>query len=332
MMQAVIVEEYVDKVYAYAVKRTYSEEEAEELAKLCGVPAYYVEERIDNLLKREAIISPVKGKYQTNFIIWTDKHGIYCEENAETALIPIMDKMMEALRGIAKEAAKIDFYKAEKSEEDLFYLYGAMAFDYARAKFHSKPFPKIKEKADGFCWNYVGSMETGAHRRIGFSVLHCGNNGGKYTHTVYANYGGFARRDMMYDIYIDACEDILRNGEAENQNAAALAIRDGYIVRREDGSLFVTAPAFTKLQKKQFDEIAHKYFAPIIEEYTACVNHFLTGYKKLFPKHLQMDADYMCSHEFIGMYQVIIAMAQKNGEIPLPTSGSYCDVMVQYRE
>ena len=33
MMQAVIVEEYVDKVYAYAVKRTYSEEEAEELSQ-----------------------------------------------------------------------------------------------------------------------------------------------------------------------------------------------------------------------------------------------------------------------------------------------------------
>lgn len=319
----------------------------EELAKLCGVPAYYVEERIANLVKRDAIIEPVKGKYRTDFIIWSDKHGIYCEENGETALLPVHDKIMEALRGIAGEAKEIDFYRAEKSEKDLFYLYGAMAFDYARKKFCDNAFPEIKEKYDGQCWNYQGYMTTNAHRKIGISVLHCGNGDGKCGHTVFTDFGGFARRDMMYDKYIDVCENILKNAwtgtgntalpareeqVVENKDAAALAIQEGYILRREDGSLFVTAPFFTKAQKKQFDEIAHKYFAPIIEEYIACVGKFLTGYKKLFPKHLQVDADYMCSHMFFSMYQVIIAVAQRNGEIEKPIPGSFCDVMVQYRE
>ena len=76
----------------------------EELAKLCGVPAYYVEDSLRNLLKREAIIEPAKGKYQTDFIIWSDKYGIYCEENAEKALMPIMDNLLSALRKITKEA------------------------------------------------------------------------------------------------------------------------------------------------------------------------------------------------------------------------------------
>lgn len=39
----------------------------EELAKLCGVPAYYIEERIKNLLKREAIIEVSKGKISNRF-------------------------------------------------------------------------------------------------------------------------------------------------------------------------------------------------------------------------------------------------------------------------
>lgn len=65
----------------------------EELAKLRGVPAYYVEDRIENLIKRCAVIQPVKGKYQTDFIIWTDKYGKYCEENAEKTLMPIMDRL-----------------------------------------------------------------------------------------------------------------------------------------------------------------------------------------------------------------------------------------------
>ena len=151
----------------------------EELSKVCGIPAYYIEERIENLLKREAIIEVPKGKYQTDFIIWSDKYGIYCEENAEKELMPIMEKLLKALDSIAKEAAKIDFYKAEKSEEDLFYLYGAMAFSYARKHYCKLSYPQFKKKYDGNEWCYLGSMETGNHRRIEIGTQHCANLGSR---------------------------------------------------------------------------------------------------------------------------------------------------------
>lgn len=112
---------------------------AEELAKLCGVPAYYIEDRISRLLKYEAIIEATKGKYQTDFIIWSDKYGIYCEENAEKILMPIMDELLTALKEISRQAMKLDFYKAEKSEADLFYLFGVLAFSYANSKYCSLP-------------------------------------------------------------------------------------------------------------------------------------------------------------------------------------------------
>ena len=38
----------------------------EELAKLCGVPAYYVEDRIGNLLAREAVSEPKKSGQKEN--------------------------------------------------------------------------------------------------------------------------------------------------------------------------------------------------------------------------------------------------------------------------
>ena len=76
---------------------------------MCGVPAYYIEERIGILLKREAVIEVSKGKYRTDFIIWSNKYGINCEENAEKALMPIMEQLLEALLNIAKEAAKNPF-------------------------------------------------------------------------------------------------------------------------------------------------------------------------------------------------------------------------------
>ena len=77
-------------------------------------------------------------------------------------------------------------------------------------------------------------------------------------------------------------------------DSLANAIKDGYIVRRKDGSLFVTSPAFTLEQTEDFNKIVETYLIPHIDEYSEIVNKFVKGYKKLFPKHLQDDADRMC--------------------------------------
>lgn len=136
----------------------------EELAKLTGVPAFYIEERIDNLVKREAIVEASKGRYLTDFIIWSDKHAIYCEENSEKVLMPIMDKLISALDGIAKDSARVDFYRADIAEKDLYYLYNASAFDAMLNKYNKLPYPEIKKRYDGYNWSYSGYMETGKHK------------------------------------------------------------------------------------------------------------------------------------------------------------------------
>ena len=118
----------------------------EELSKLCGVPAYYVEDRIENLMKREAVVRTGKDKYRTDFIIWSDKYGIYCEQTAEKALMPIMDKLLLALKSIAAEAGGINFYQAGKSAADLFFLYGILAFETERKKFCRLPLSGNQEK------------------------------------------------------------------------------------------------------------------------------------------------------------------------------------------
>lgn len=305
----------------------------EELAKLCGVPAYYIEERIDNLLRREAVIESVKGKYRTDFIIWTDKYGIYCEENAEKELMPVMDKLIAALKSIAEEAGKIDFYRAGKCEKDLFYLYGIMAFAYISRNYCSLPYPEIKRKYDGNKWCYIGNMETGGHHRVGIAMQINANKGsrGSFSHIVYAGINGFSWREMMRGCYVNACEDILKNGRSDDIDSTALAIQEGYIIRKEDGSCFVTSPAFTKEQRIEFDSIADKYLKPLMPEYSAAAEKFIAGYKKLFPKHLNDDADRMCKEMFMGLYTVITAYAQRTGAVELPSADSCCDVMIQFK-
>lgn len=304
----------------------------EEISKLCGVPAYYVEDRIDNLLKREAIIETVKNKYQTDFVILSDKYGAYCEENAEKALMPIMDKLVTALKHIASEAVGIDFYKAEKSESDLFYLYGAMAFDFASKRYCKLPYPWFGKKYDGNEWCYLGNTETGRHRRTAIGIQHSGNLGsrGHFSHTVYNGIGGMAYRKMMYDNYINVCEDILYNGKTEDTESAANAIRDGYIIKRQNGNFFVTAPAFTEKQYSCFNEIADKYLAPIMPQYSEAAENFIHGYKKLFPKHLSDDADRLCHNMFMGLYKVIAEYAQITGETEKPSENFCCDVLIQH--
>ena len=61
---------------------------------------------------------------------------------------------------------------------------------------------------------------------------------------------------------------------------------------------FVTVPFFTIEQK--FDAIADKYLAPLLPEYSEIINKLISGYKKLFPKHLKDDADRMCHDMFMG--------------------------------
>mgnify|MGYP001025298674 FL=1 len=306
---------------------------AEDLAKLCGVPAYYVEERVDNLVKRNAVLEAVRGKYQTNFIIWSDKYGTYCEENAVKALLPIQDKILEALKLLAAEAGSLGFYKAEKKDSDLFYLYSSMAFEYLLHHYCRLPLPPIPENYNGMRWRYIGSMETGAHSRCRLNVNSCGNADGRsrYTHTVYHGIDGTSFRDIMYGKYIDTCADILRTGSSDDTDSAARAIQAAYILRREDGSLFVTVPAFTCEQKNAFEALVEKYLSPLTDEYARLTEQFIAGYKKLFPKHLQEDADRMSRNLYLDLCIVLLAHAQKTGAIEPPTPGFCCEVLLEKR-
>lgn len=306
----------------------------EELARVCGVPAYYIEERIENLIKREAIIETANGKYQTDFIIWSDKYGIYCEENAEKMLMPIMNELLKAFDGIAEDAAKIDFYKAEKNKDDLYYLYGIMALSYARWHYCKLPYPPFKKKYDGNEWCYIGNMETGKHRRTGIGTQHSANSGSRGTcsHTVYNSISGITFRQMMYDNYINVCEDILCYGSTKDIDSLANAIQDGYIEKKQDGSFFITVPFFNKEQKAEFDAIADKHLAPLMPEYSETVNKFISGYKKLFPKHLNDDADRMCQNMFVGLYAAIIEYAQRTEKIKMPSQNCCCDVLIQFKK
>ena len=84
-------------------------------------------------------------------------------------------------------------------------------------------------------------------------------------------------------------------------------------------------------QTESFYKIVETYLIPHIDEYSKIVYGFVKGYKKLFPKHLQDDADRMCQGMFVGMYSVIVEYAQRTGKIEMPSENCYCDIMQQFK-
>ena len=206
-----------------------------------------------------------------------------------------------------------------------------MAFDYLSRHYCKLPFPQIKQKYDGYWWNYIGSVETGKHprTRIGSQVSANRGSMGTCSHTTWFGMNGIHFRKMMLDTYINACEDIIYSGYSEDKNAVANAIKDGYIVKKDDGNFFVTVPCFTAEQKRDFDAIVEKYFATLMPEYSKIAETFIADYKKLFPKHLSDDVDRMCQNMFSNLYVTIVAYAQKNGDFEMPSKNCYCEVMIQ---
>ncbi len=304
----------------------------EELAKALGVPAFYIEDRVTYLEERCALIQPSKGKYRTDFLIRTDKYAKFCEENVEAALMPIIDRLTDALEQLYAEARKIDHYRAEKSEEELKYLYGAMAFRYLSRNYSRLPYPEIPQNYDGNRWRYIGHKESGKYHLSSVGWQHNSNVGsrGNYEHIV-LTMRGFAFRHMMTDNRINVCEDILTKGSTAYENDAALAIKDGYIIRRDSGELFVTTPAFTLEQKQRFDELVEQIFAPLMPEYSDIVEQFVAEIIKLYPKHLAEDAQRDCQGFFFGFYEAIEEYCVRTGRLSAPKDDWVCDVMVQWK-
>ncbi len=301
----------------------------EELSKICGVPAYYIEDKIGTLVSRQAMSESVKGKYRTDFVVYSDKYGIYCEENAENAILPVAARMIEALQKIAAATDKIGFYRAEKNSDELFYLFGVMAFYFMQQKYSKLPHPQIEPKYDGWRWAYMGSIETGAHERIGVNCRSCSNDGsGSYAYYGFTKFGGFGFRDIMYNTDINVFEDIMTKGTTEDKNSALHAIEQGYIERRND-ALFLTVPMFTREQKAEFDAIVERYIEPLIDDYAEAVKKFASGYKTLFPHHLSDDADRACADMMLGLYPAFTRIAEREGIVTRVESDRFCEVLVQ---
>lgn len=314
--------------YCYEEPKT-----VEELAKLCGVPAYYIEDRLSNLIKHEALSEPAKGKYRTEFIIYSDKVSEYGEKH-KYIFEPVVGKFIFSMKTLAGSIVKAGICTAGKTNNELTYLYGIMALEHLSSKYNPVKLADIPVRYDGNRWSYHAHMATGSKYPVrGLGREQSSNLGsrGSYQHISY-HFGGFDYRPMMYDNQINICEDILTGSEITDTTSAAAVIERGYVIREDDGKLRVTVPAFTKEQYGIFKILAEKTFADSIGEYSDAVSVYVKGYKKLFPKHFEDDVNHACSYMFLTLYATTVCDLAKEKELlKQPQTGSICDVLIQHK-
>lgn len=305
----------------------------EELAKICGVPAYYIEDCLRNLVYREAVSEVSKGKYRTDFIIYSDKDSEY-GENARGIFEPIVDEFVASLKALANDVDDLGIYTAGRPKEELIYLYGVMAMEHLSGQHNPVRYTDHPVRYDGFRWSYYAHLLTGQtyevhglRREAGFNL----GGRGSYRHGSW-HFGGFAYRRIMFDNEINVCEDALCRREITDKDSAASAIQEGFAKRGQDGGLTVLTPAFTKEQYERFAGLAEKNFAHSIDRYADAVAKYVAGYKKLFPAHLEEDVTRACHYMFLALYATkICRMAREKGLLAAPSPDSICDVLIQFK-
>ena len=306
----------------------------EELAKICGVPAYYIEDGLRNLIYREAMSEVSKGKYRTEFIIYSDKVNEY-REKSKDLILPIVDEFTACMETLADHVEDLDIYTAGKPKEELTYLYGMMALEHLSAQHNPVRPVKHPVRYDGNRWSFHAHLRTGQkYKTQGLnrqSSLNLGS-GGTYCHISWY-FGGFAYRRMMYDTEINVCEDILCRREITDLDSAASIVQNGFAVREENGCLTVLTPAFTQEQYRAFTGLAEKAFAPCIGRYAELAAKYVEGYQKPFPPHLKEDVDRVCHDMFLTIYaNTICRTAQEKGLLQVPAQSSVCDVLIQFKK
>ncbi len=307
----------------------------EDLSRITGVPAYYIEDRIADLTARNALAEVSRGRYGTNFIILSDREGSWFEQHAERAIGSLCPRFADAMDALIADAEKIPFHRGDRSEDNLRCLFWFMASVVYRTLWNPFPVPEAPLNYDGQRWGYLGDMRTDAHPPLRISSNACLNNidpRGRFRHDAFGGIAGIKTAGPGWHTWINACEDILKTGSSEDREATAACVREGYAAKREDGTFYLKIPAFTIEQKQEFDGLVRKHLGPYREAMTSAALDLADGYRAFFPTRLSEQAKMPIYWLFQQLFAVVMNEAIKSGKLIPCAAGEPCDVLTQFRE
>lgn len=304
----------------------------ETLSGLCGVPAYYIEDALQNLKHREAITEPSKGKYLTDFIIYGAEHSAY-NEKAGKFLEDIIDEFAELIKSFTEAVIQNGVYTAGKAPLELCYLFGIMAMEHLNNTYNPFAVIPFKTRYDGNEWCYHAHINGTYKSGTGMGAEKNLNTGGSgtFAHCSY-HFAGFGYRPILGYDKINICERIINRmplTDDEEKEKAAEMIAAGYLSSC-NGDIKLMIPTLTLAQKRYFDNLADNHFKSFMPKYVKIITSFTDGYRKLFPKHLMQEVDRALHQLSIGFFANAVNVAQQRGLLNRPAPDEICDVLVQH--
>lgn len=311
--------------HAYREKKS-----IEDLARLTGVPAYYIEERTSTLVNLEAMTQPTKNTFQTNFLIFDDM----IDDFEPTLVRELVDKVEEEFFDLSSRLVK---YLIEsgldivgRSFDEILCLVSVMVLDRFVVDYKPTEYRPIAQKYDGFKWEYIGFGEETVSESVGIAMEKSMNSyrEGSLVHHTYS-FKPFTYRKMMYDHEIEICHSILKEVPIKEEQKSEMAklIMEGYLLKDKEGSVVCNMPVLTKNQYEDFLRVAKDIYAEFLILYTDEIKSYLNIYLKQFPKHVKEAAGRNGFYVFVGMINAIVEEWVKKERIQIPT-GSVCDVLI----
>jgi len=311
--------------YAYREPKT-----VEELSKTTGVPAFFLEDRIKNLIKREAVIQPTKNTVQTDFLIFDDIICSYAPKHSCAVVDAVSEPFYQLSRQLTEKILSSGVQTAGRSFDEMLCLLSVMLLDNFVPDYRPTEYTQIRQKYDGRRWDYTGFMQNSSFPNSGIGMGKSMNNyeSGKLAHYSY-HFAPFVYRKMMYDHEIDVCHAIIQKDELteKQKEYAAKLIADGILKRDELGEVECALPLFTKEQHDAFIASAKDIFADFLPVYSAQIKKYLDGYMKLFPKHLKEAASRNGFDVFVAMINAIAADWERSNKINIQNN-SICDALI----
>jgi len=315
--------------HAYREPRT-----VEQLSIFTGVPAIYIEDRVENLIKREAVIQPTKSTIQTNFIIYDEIVDNYGNEHREDIVTAVSEDFYKAAYKLTEKTISLGIQTTGRSFEEIMCFLSAMLLNAIIPDNMPKYLPyKLQHfplRYDGYRWKYIGFKEGKINSYSGMSAERSMNNfeQDKLAHYNF-NLPPFMYRKYLVDFELDVCQAILQNeilDEKQKEIAAALIARN-FIVKSKNEKMICNVPVFNKKQYQSFIEIAESIFNDFLPVYSKKIKEFVDGSVNLFPKHLKEEVLFNGFNVFASMFQPIVMDWVQCGKITIPID-SVCDSFV----
>ena len=315
--------------YSYREPKT-----VEQLSELTGVPAFYIEDRIDHLIRRDALIHPQAKTVQTNFMIYDKEINSYASAHAGDFASTVSEQFLALSQQLTDEVLSSGIWTAGRSRDELVCLFSALVLDSFVSHYKPCAYKRCDPKYDGGLWEYTGFIQDGSfENNVGIGIEKSMNNfeSGKLAHYSYL-FAPFTYRKMMLDHEIDVCHAILQKNDLTEQQKeyAAKMIVDGYLSKNASGGLECAIAFLTKEQVDLFINAAKTIFGDFLPFYSQQVKTYLNGYMKLFPKHLKEAVERNGVYVFVALLKAVAADWLKCGKISLP-DGAVCDVLIEHK-